>query len=145
MRRVLIILAILTFIMYFITSCAENEETSMMEVDDSSFRKDQLAMQMLDWEQKNGAYLVQYQDKNEYYLYLNAMNVAQGCKATCFESITVDFKNNTMHIYYIEKETDDDKNIRNNVWYKIPVENSVDSIRIYRNGQETHFNSINVF
>lgn len=92
---------------------------------------------------KNGIYLYE-ENTNESYLYLNGYNVKIGEKASYFTNIEMEFKEGTLIINFNENYTDDykDKEIDNRILYKIKQPKNVDTIRIYKNGQETHFDSI---
>jgi hypothetical protein len=92
---------------------------------------------------KNGIY--SYQDgTNEMYLFLNGFNVKNGEKASYFTDIKMEVNEETLIINFNEKYTDDYENkvIDNRVLYKIKQPKNVYTIRIYKNGQETHFDVI---
>lgn len=94
---------------------------------------------------ENGIYM-QEDGTGEAYLFLNGDNVVQGEMASYFTDIKAEVKEGTLIIKFNEKYTDDYKNkeINNRVLYKIKQLKTFDTIRIYRNGEETHFNSIDV-
>lgn len=92
---------------------------------------------------KNGIYL--YSDgTNDMRLFLNGYNVKYGEKASYFTDIKMEVKEGTLIIYFNEKFTDEykDKEIDNRVLYKIKQPKNVDTIRIYKNEQETYFDCI---
>lgn len=145
MRRIMLVILVIAVVMA-IVSCSDSQETSMMEVDISSIKSKDFQAQIQDWERNNGAYLVQRINKNDsaYYLFLNAHNIMQGSKPTSFEDIKVDFEDTTMKIYYSEKESGDQKNIRNKVLYRIPLSKAPEIVKIYKNGVESHFETISI-
>jgi hypothetical protein len=141
MRRLLIIA--LVVVIALSVGCAKSTESSIQEINISNIKDVQFKNQLQEWEQKNGAYLLEYREKNDaYYLYLNAANVLSDSKRRYFESLTVDIENNILNIYYTEKEIDPSNATRNKILYKIPKAKSVDTVKIYQNGEETHFENI---
>jgi hypothetical protein len=136
---------VLMLIASILTGCNKNEGTSIQEIDISSIKNDRFKMQIQNWEQKNGSYLLQYGDKKDsFYLFLNAANIVQGSKATYFESLTVDVEDNTLNIFYSEKEANQTTGIKNKVLYRIPAAKTINTVRIYKNGQEAHFEMVSV-
>jgi hypothetical protein len=94
---------------------------------------------------KNGIYM-QQDGTGEAYLFLNGYNVVQGEMASYFTDIKAEVKEGTLIINFNEKYTDAYKNkeINNRVLYKIKQLKTFHTIRIYKNGEETHFDSIDV-
>jgi len=143
LKKALVLLLIFTFIISLVTGCDKNAEVSFGEVNISSIKNAQLKKLVDVWQQTNGAYLVTNTAKQDlFYLFLNASNVETGTKPTYFESIKLDPQDNVMHIYYVEKETEETKDIRNKVLYRIPMGKTPNSVRIYKNSQEIYFEDI---
>lgn len=143
MKRVLTVILIFLLMMPLATACDKSIEASIKEVSITGIRNDELKDMIDVWQQKNGAYLVQNTAKNgEYYLYLNSFNLEPGTKATYFGSLTVDFEDDVMHIYYEEKEAIETKDIKNKVLYKIPIGKTPNVVKIYKNGVETSFEAV---
>ena len=82
--------------------------------------------------------------KGDSYLFLNDYNVKNGEKAPYYTDIKMELKQNTMTISFNEKYADDYKNkeINNRELYKIKQTKDYDTIRIYKNGKEVHFDSV---
>jgi hypothetical protein len=138
----LLVLILLATIILLSVGCDKSTESSIQEISMSSI-KDVLIRNLIQgWGQKNGAYLLEYGDRKNVYLFLNATNVAQGSKSIYFDSITVDIEANILNIKYTEKEIDQPNVSKNRMLYRIYRTESVDKIRIYRNGEETHFETI---
>ena len=91
---------------------------------------------------KNGIYL--YQNNNKSLVFLNGSNVDSGEKSLYFTDIKMEVKANTLIINFNEKYTDDYKNneIDHSVLYRIKNFKSFYTIKIYKNGEETHFDLI---
>ncbi|MFT5873806.1 MAG: beta-lactamase regulating signal transducer with metallopeptidase domain [Clostridium sp.] len=124
----------------------ENTDTSklLFSKENEKDTNDKVKIFLNSFNNKNGVY--SYEDgTNERYLFLNAQNVKEGEKASYFTDIKMEVKQGTLFINFNEKYTDDYKNkeIDNRVLYKIIMQHkNVDTIRIYKNGQETHFDTV---
>lgn len=96
------------------------------------------------WQQEDGVYLVNNTIiGGAYYLFLNVSIIEDGDKPTYFPVLSVGFESNAMHIYYVEKELGY-KNNRDKILYRIPIESTPDTVKIYKNGEEVYFNSLGV-
>jgi phage-related protein len=143
LKKALLLLLIFTLIISIVTACDKNQEASVGEVQIPNIQNEQLKKLVDSWQQTNGAYLAANTAKSDvFYLFLNASNLETGTKPTYFESITVDPKDNVMHIYYVEKETEESENIKNKVLYRIPMGSTPNTVRIYKNGEEIYFEDI---
>jgi hypothetical protein len=139
------LLAFLLLLLIAITvGCSQDQEMSIHEVDISSIKNERFTLLLQAWEQKNGAYLFQYQQQGnksdkDLYIFLNASNEVKDSKPTYFEGLSAKVEAGTLIIKYTEKETEQLYNDRNKVLYKIQMVEDIDRISIYRNEQETYF------
>lgn len=92
---------------------------------------------------KNGIYL--YGDgTKERYLFINGYNIKQGELAPCYTDVKMELKDKTLIINFKETYAEEHEKgeISNRLLYKIKKLDNVDKISIFKNGQETHFDSI---
>jgi hypothetical protein len=141
-----IFIFILAFILIIslLTACNKDAVASIEEVDIKNIKNEELRNLIDSWQQEDGAYLANNIIGGAYYLFLNASTVEEGEKPTYFQALSVGFESNVMHIYYVEKELGEIKNNRNKILYRIPMEGTPDSIKIFKNGEEVYFNNIGV-
>ncbi len=140
-RFVMVIISIILIILAIVVCYKNTNLTFSKENYKNTDNKIKVFMDKLN--DKNGIYL--YSDgTNDMYLFLNGYNVNIGEKASYFTDIEMEVKDRTLIINFNEKYTDDyiNKEIDNRVLYKIKQPKNVDTIRIYKNEQETHFDSI---
>jgi hypothetical protein len=131
--------------MSLLTACRKDVVASVEEMNIKSIKNEKLRSLVDSWQQEDGAYLANNTAiGGAYYLFLNASTVEKGEKPTYFQSLSVGFESNVMHIYYVEKETGDTKNNRTKILYRIPMESTPDTVKIYKNGEEVYFNNIGV-
>lgn len=142
MKRIRFVIIIISIIIIGISGCSKNTNLSFSKENLKSTDK-KIKVFMERYSDKNGIYLFE-DDTNEMYLFLNGYNVKNGDKASYFTDIKKEVKEGILIISFIEKYTDDYKNkgIPNRVLYKIKRPKNVDTIRIYKNGQETHFDVV---
>ena len=91
---------------------------------------------------KNGVYT--YEDGTKVrYLLINGFNVQQGEKASYFSDVKVEVIDKTLIIRYNENFTEAYKNkeLDNLLLYQVIQPEKVDTIRVFKNGTETHFDS----
>jgi hypothetical protein len=93
----------------------------------------------------NGIFHLHTSDGNQY-LFLNGSNVGQGEEAAYYEDIRIKDDKNIAKIYFDELYTADyqDKELENVKLYEIFLKDTIDTIGIYKNGQETYFDSIDI-
>jgi hypothetical protein len=93
----------------------------------------------------NGIFLLHTSDGDQY-LFLNGSNIVQGEEAAYYEDIRIKDDKNIAKIYFDELYTADyqDKELENVKLYKIFLKDTIDTIGIYKNGQETYFDSIDI-
>jgi hypothetical protein len=141
-KRNFVLLLLLAISLF--TACNQSSGISFDEIDISSIKGEKVNKLLQDWQHKNGAYLFQYQNqgKKNYYIFFNASNIEQGNKALYFDGLRVNFEDTIMYVHYSEKQTDNLNNGRNKALYKIRQSKGVDTIKIYKNGQETYFEKI---
>jgi hypothetical protein len=136
------VMVVISIFFIVIVGCSKNTNLVFSKENIKSADK-KVKIFMDRYNDKNGIY--NYQDgTNEMYLFLNGFNVKNGEKASYFTDIKMEVKEGTLIINFNEKYTDDYENkvIDNRVLYKIKQPKNVDTIRIYKNGQETHFDVI---
>lgn len=91
----------------------------------------------------NGIYLCM--DGNKVmYLMLNGLVVKKGEKAPYFSNVVIKPKGNVLNISYKESYTKDyiNKKINNKVMYRIKLHKQFQTIKIFKNGKESHFDGI---
>ena len=93
----------------------------------------------------NGIFQLHTSDGSQY-LFLNRSNVVQGEEAVYYENIRIEDDKNIAKIYFDEIYTSyyQDKELENMKLYEILSKDKIDTIRIYKNGQETYFDSIEI-
>ncbi|RKD25719.1 hypothetical protein BEP19_01900 [Ammoniphilus oxalaticus] len=94
-------------------------------------------------EQVNGVHLYLNSPK-VIYVYLNGAIVKQGEKAVHFIDFDVKENGDTLHILYTSNETDNysDPSLRHNHLYQVKLKKKYEKIKLFRNGEETHFGVI---
>jgi hypothetical protein len=144
MKRIPFILVIISIILIGILGCSENVDLVFSKVNTKTTNK-KVKTFMERYNDMNGIYLYVH-SSNDMYLYLNGYNVNNGDKASYFTDVKVEVKEGTLVINFNEKYIDDyhNKEIDNRVLYKIRQPKKVDTITIFKNGQETHFDTIGV-
>lgn len=77
---------------------------------------------------------------------MNGSNIVQGEEVPYYEDIRIKDDKNIAKIYFDELYTSDyqDKELENVKLYKIFLKDTIDTIGIYKNGQETYFDSIDI-
>ncbi|MDP4094826.1 MAG: hypothetical protein Q8920_15885 [Bacillota bacterium] len=121
----------------FLIGCGSSSAFKFTQVEKSDTPK--AVMEFIDRNSgKNGIYL--YTQSGYNYIYLNAYNVKQGDKAIVFKDIKHEIKDNTLIISYTEEQTGDlNKKLNNAVIYKFKSSAGYNTIKILKNGVETHF------
>lgn len=92
---------------------------------------------------ENGIYLYE-NGTDEVYLFLNCYNVAQGEKPSYYADVSMEVKDKTLVINFSKKYADnyENKEVENRQLYKINKPENIDTIKVFSNEQETHFDSI---
>jgi hypothetical protein len=92
---------------------------------------------------KNGVYLY-IDDKKTMYLLLKDLLVAEGNEAPYFSNVSIEPKGDVLNISYNEKYTKDyiNKKIDNKLMYRIRLNKKFNTIKLFRNGKEIHFNNV---
>lgn len=90
---------------------------------------------------ENGVHSFEDNDKNTIFLYLNERNVIQGEKAVYFTDFDVQADDDTLKIFYESDKTLDysDESKRRELYYKVNLDKKYDYIKLFNNGEETHF------
>jgi flagellar basal body L-ring protein FlgH len=83
-------------------------------------------------------------EKQEKYLFLNGYNVVEGKEAPYFSDTKVELDDDTLTVYFNEKYTNSysNKELSNRLLYRIRVDKQYEYIRIFKNGEETHFDVV---
>ncbi len=94
----------------------------------------------LNQQNENGVYL--FQDQGErIYVFLNGWNVKQGEAAPTFSNFEIEPDGDTLRIHFEEQLTTDyeNKEVDNRLIYEIRFDRNYESLAIFKNGKETHF------
>lgn len=142
MKKGLFFIVIMCTVLVSILGCNKNTNLAFSKENLKSTNK-KVKVFMDSFNDKDGIYLYQF-DSNYMYLFLNGYNTKDENRALYFTDIKMEVKDETFIINFNEKSTDDYKNkdIANRVLYKIKRPKNIDTIKIYKNGQETHFDAI---
>ncbi|TWH81673.1 hypothetical protein [Sedimentibacter saalensis] len=92
---------------------------------------------------ENGIYLYE-NGADEVYLFLNGYNVEQGEKSSYYDDISMEVKDKTLFINFSKKYADnyENKEVENRQLYKINKPENIDTIKVFSNEQETHFDAV---
>lgn len=94
---------------------------------------------------KDGVFLCE--DKNNtYYLLLNGVLLNQSQGAADFSDFQIVPKGNVLNISYKETYIKDyvNKKIDSKVLYRIKLHRNFNGVKLYKNGKETHFDSVSL-
>lgn len=94
---------------------------------------------------ENGVFKLNTSDGSEY-LFLNGSNVIQGERASYYDNIWIEDDGNTAKIYFNEFYIDNyqGEELENIKLYKMVLKDTTEYIGIYKNDQETYFDSIDI-
>lgn len=142
MSKKVLILSVIFIVLVSIVGCRRSSEITYYEIkiEDASSK---LTDFINESSKKNGVHIFE-NNNEELYIFLNGCNVFQGGKAPYFEDIKIEVQEDSLVISFIEKYTDDysDKNIENKVLYKVKKHKVFEYIRVYKNSQEVHIDSV---
>ena len=93
---------------------------------------------------ENGVFLLQTDEANVTYLILNGSHLNTENKIPYFSDIKIENKEDSIIIHFSEelKPYSTDKNAENRLIYKIAKGKDYEYIKLFRNGEGTHFNTI---
>lgn len=107
-------------------------EMEMKELDESV----QLFFELS--EEENGAY-VYYKGSNEMYVMLNGKNVEDDQNGISYTHFDVEVIEDTVNLHFTEDEALDDEEQLDQVIYKVIENSDYTTVRLYRNGEASHF------
>lgn len=138
-KKILSVILIISIVLTGLVGCSKDTDLAYSK-ENPKFVNKKVKEFMDTYNGKNGTYLIT-KNENEMYLFLNGSNVKYGDKAIYFSDIKVEVKENILIINFNENYTDnyENKKIDNKVLYKIKKPKVVDTISIYKNGQQTYF------
>jgi len=133
--------AILIIILLVMISCNKND--SLFTKVDLNNANGEIKSSLSTFYSKNGIYLYE-NGTDEVYLFLNGYNVVQGEKTPYYADVSMKVKDKTLVINFSEKYADDyeNKEVENRHLYKIKKPENVDTIKVFSNEQETHFDAV---
>jgi len=132
---------IIFIILSVMISCNKND--SLFTKVDLNNANGEIKSSLSNYYSENGIYLYE-NGTDEVYLFLNGYNVEQGEKSYYYDDISMEVKDKTLFINFSEKYADnyENKEVENRQLYKINKPENIDTIKVFSNEQETHFDSI---
>lgn len=126
-----------------LVGCNSDLSLSLTEKSDGSLSKD-IQSFFHDVNEQNGVHLYFDNQNSSIFVYLNGSNVKQGEKAVHFTNFNVKADRETISLSYESDQTSNysDEAFSNELFYEINVDKNYETIKLFNNGEETHFGSI---
>lgn len=146
MGKSIILLAIVFVIIFTMSGCKKDSQFSFEKIKyDEADKKitNQIDMNL----KSNGVYLIYLNDKKDLYLFLNNNNYSQQEEVLEFSDVKIEAKGGTITVSLNEcnNKYSSDKKYVGKQLYKINKDKEYEFIKLFINGQESHFDSIGVF
>ncbi|WP_069999951.1 hypothetical protein [Cellulosilyticum sp. I15G10I2] len=135
---------VLVLILFITSGCTKEKiVTSRLEPLNPEKLSHELRTSIDSYIRSNGIFQI-YTSNGHHYLFLNGSTITEGEKLIFFENVKINDDKNIANIYFDELYTSayQDKELENMKIYEIFLNDAIDTISIYRNGQKTYFDNI---
>ncbi|GEL78507.1 hypothetical protein [Tenuibacillus multivorans] len=137
------LLSIILLGIVLLTGCDSDSSLSFSEESEDQLNKDVQSF-FHGVKNDNGVHLYFDNHNKAIHVYLNGSNVVQDEKVNYFTDFDVEADGETLRLIYESDEAIDysDQSLKHERFYKVNVDNSYETIRIFHNGEESHFGTI---